>query len=80
MDKKSLISDLRSYRIKEIAIFDYVSSVVGIILVCFYWFNTSLTKGVFCGALLAFPLGIAIHYIFNVKTTLNYKLGLSDKP
>ena len=76
----TLITDLRSYRVKEIAIFDYASAVLGIFLLCFYWFETSLSKGIFCGAVLAFPIGILVHYVFGVKTTLNYKLGLSDKP
>ena len=30
--------------------------------------------------LMFFILTVFVHYIFGINTTLNYKLGLSDKP
>jgi hypothetical protein len=79
------MSNLRSYRIFGIALFDLISSIIGLIIILLvarkYHFS-SLQKKPFivAGILLAIPLGIVFHIIFGINTTLNYKLGLSYKP
>ena len=70
-----LIKKLRSPRIFGIAIFDLLQAII-ITAYLFekYGYDYRL------GALLSIPIGIIIHYVFNIKTTLNYYLGLSEKP
>ena len=69
------IKELRSWRINGIALFDVISSIIGMIIAADY-IGISKTNA----ALLAIPIGVLVHYIFGINTTLNYKLGLSDKP
>ena len=69
------IKTLRSWRISGIALFDVIASIIGMIIIADYLNITKTTA-----ALSAIPIGIVVHYVFNTNTTLNYKLGLSDKP
>lgn len=80
-----MITELRSYRIGGIALFDVITSIIGTIAIMLvarrFHGNTQPVKNyVLAGLILAIPLGIFIHVIFGTKTTLNYRLGLSDKP
>jgi hypothetical protein len=71
----SLIKKLREPRIIGIALFDLLLAII-------------ITAYIFCklgydyklGIILSVPIGIIIHYIFNIKTTLNYYLSISEKP
>ncbi len=76
------IKKLRSYRIYNIAMFDVVFGILGMILIMllFKEKGKSPTNYVIAGVLLTIPIGIFIHVLFRVNTELNYKLGLSDKP
>lgn len=69
------IKELRSWRIGGLAIFDIVAAIIGMIMISSY-IGISKEKA----ALLAIPIGILVHYIFGIDTTLNYKLGISNKP
>jgi hypothetical protein len=70
-----LIKKLREPRIIGIAIFDLLLAII-ITAYIFYklGFNYKL------GAILSVPIGIIIHYLFGIDTTLNYYLGISKKP
>jgi hypothetical protein len=70
------ITQLRKYKIHNIALFDLVGSVIGMEII-FRYFQIGPN---YTGSLLAVPIGIVSHKLFNVNTELNYKLGLSDKP
>lgn len=70
------LEELRSYRIQEIAIFDVIIAILAIEIIL-YLMQVHATG---LSILLVFPLGIITHYILGIDTTLNYKLGLSDKP
>jgi len=70
-----LINDLRKPRIAGIALFDLILAIVGTALI-FEYFGYTKTQG----ALFAIPIGIVTHYILGIDTTLNYYLGISDKP
>jgi ABC-type Fe3+-siderophore transport system permease subunit len=79
------IKQLRSHKIFGLAIFDIITSIIGmvIIFILFWkWHFSKLKVGNFilAGILLALPFGIIIHIIFGINTSLNYKLGLSNKP
>lgn len=79
------INSLRSHRIFGIAIFDLVSSMLGLIIIFLiakhYHFQTlDSWRFIIAGILLAIPLGIIFHIIFGTNTQLNYILGLSGPP
>ena len=76
---------IRSYKIFGLSAIDLVLSLIGMIIVFFiahkvFFNNLDLWKFILAAVLLTIPLGILFHAVFGVNTTLNYKLGLSNKP
>mgnify|MGYP001574255963 CR=1 FL=1 len=71
----SLLHTLRTPRVFDIALFDLILSIIGVEIL-FSYFGYAKYTGVF----LTLPIAILFHYIFNINTELNYKLGISDKP
>lgn len=71
------IKELRRYKIGGLAIFDLVFAIVGMVLLA-GWLGYKEYR--VQAALLAIPVGIVVHKLLGVKTALNYKLGLSEKP
>lgn len=74
---------LRSFRIFGIALFDLVLSMVVMILIFLYMAPSpplNQINFIVAAILLTIPLGIVVHVLFGINTTLNYYLGLSDKP
>lgn len=71
----SIIKSLRSYRVYEIALFDVIIAIIGMVILANY-----LNINVLYAALSAIPIGIIVHQILGINTELNYKLGLSSKP
>jgi ABC-type uncharacterized transport system permease subunit len=79
------IVSLRRHRVFGIAIFDLVSSFIGVITIfLLVWRlrfqNISPWNFVIAGILLTIPIGIFFHIIFGVDTRLNSLLGLSNPP
>lgn len=79
------IKQLRSYRIFGIAMFDLIVAMLGLITLFLiawkvHFQNLDWWKFALAGVLLAIPVGIFFHILFGTNTTLNYKLGLSNKP
>jgi len=77
--------EIRKYRFFGIAIFDLVSSFIGVILIFLllwrvYFKNLNPLNFVIAAIILTIPIGIFSHVIFGVNTTLNNRLGLSDPP
>jgi hypothetical protein len=80
----SSLSSLRSYKIFGISIFDLISAMIGLIIIFliakhYHFPNLTSTPFILAGILLAIPVGITFHIIFGTNTSLNYKLGLSNK-
>lgn len=72
----SIVTNLRSYRVAGIAVFDVVASVY----MC-GWLNERYGNGSFKeGAMAAIPIGIVSHWLLGIDTTLNHYLGLSQLP
>ena len=76
---------VRSYKIFGLSAFDLIASLIGMIIIFFiaykiYFHNLDLWKFILAAVILTIPVGILFHVIFGVNTTLNYKLGLSNKP
>lgn len=72
------IHDIRFF---NFAVIDIIGTIIAILIIYHYRFYLNLKKY----SLLVFVLGaliltIGIHYILKVDTTLNYILGLSNKP
>lgn len=79
------LASIRKHRIYDIALFDLISATilsVAIMLIIhrLYFNNMNNTYFILFGIIITIPVGIVIHKIFKINTTLNYKLGLSDKP
>ena len=79
------IKKLRSHRIFGIALFDLILALIGTIIIFLIakwkWFpHLKAINFVIAAVLLTIPLGIFFHVIIGRDTTLNYKLGLSNKP
>lgn len=79
------LKKLRSYRIYNIAVFDIVASIIGLMIIFVvsqrkYWPKLNTKTFITAAILSAIPLGIIVHIIFGVDTQLNYTLGLSNKP
>ena len=77
--------EIRKYRISGIALFDLILAFLGtiiIFLIVWKWKFPELNswKFVIAAILLAIPIGIFFHVIFGINTTLNNRLGLSNKP
>jgi len=77
--------EIRKYRIFGIAIFDLVTAIVGTIIIFlllwkWHFSHKSPWPFVIAGTVLAIPIGIVVHIIFGINTTLNERLGLSDAP
>lgn len=79
------IETLRKYRVWGIAVFDLVTALLGMTIIFYFawkWHFRSLSKWPFLAAalLLTLPVGIFVHVIFGVNTTLNSYLRLSFQP
>ena len=79
------IQSLRSYRIFNIALFDLVGAILGMILIFiltwyFHFKDLSIYKFVLSAILCTIPISIFFHVIFGINTQLNYNLGLSYEP
>ena len=81
----SVITKLRSHRLFDIALFDVIGSILGIMIIIaiaqnhfrgsYHW-KESLIAGLIC----ALPLGIFFHAITGTNSMLNYILNLSEMP
>ena len=81
----STINNLRKYKILGIAVFDLTVSIIGMVLLFLlvknmYFKKLDAWKFITAALILTIPFGIIIHIFFGVNTSLNYKLGLSNKP
>jgi hypothetical protein len=77
------MTSLRSFRIFGIALFDLVLSMVIMTLIFLYIAPSpplSRINFIIAAIILTIPLGIVVHVLFGINTTLNYYLGLSNKP
>jgi len=79
------IKTLRSFRIFGIALFDLGVSMIIMVLVflliqSLLYPKLNKINFIVAAILLTVPIGIVVHLLFNVNTTLNYYLGLSNIP
>lgn len=79
------IEEIRKNKIFGLAIFDLVLGMLGLVMVFIltrqlFFPKLPIQNFIFAAILLTIPLGIVSHVIFGIDTTLNYRLGLSNKP
>jgi glycopeptide antibiotics resistance protein len=79
------MDNIRDYRIFGVAIFDLVLASIGVVLLMLIFRQTFRPKSpalpyILAGLVVVIPIGIFVHAAFDVKTHLNWKLGLSAKP
>lgn len=76
---------IRKYRVFNIAIFDLVSSLIGMIIIFLiaknkYFKELKIENFILAAIFVTIPIGITFHILFGVNTQLNHNLGLSKKP
>ena len=77
--------EIIKYKLFSLSIFDIVSAVIGMILLFLviwklYFNQLNIWNFIIAAIILTIPVGIVFHIIFGINSTLNYKLGLSNKP
>lgn len=77
----SFITYIRSYRLFDIALFDLITAIIGLYLVIKWTFpNRQSSFHWSWTAVLLLPVSIISHLVFKTPTTLNFYLGLSERP
>ncbi len=69
------ITELRSYRIARMAIFDWVATIVAAVLVA--WWSGYNWLAVLIVLLIA---SVVLHIAFGVRTWTNYYIGVDSRP
>ena len=72
---KSVIDELRSYRVAKIALFDLLLSFI-----ILAYISTLFGYSYWLGIIMTLPISIIAHLLFGIDTQLNYYLGLSKEP
>ena len=73
----NIINELRKFRILNIAIFDVVATLLSAYIIHHYF---HLKNHIGYTFIFAMVLAIVVHWLFEIPTTLNYWIGLGDKP
>jgi hypothetical protein len=74
------IAELRQYRIAGMAIFDWVTSLLGGILIGYFILENHSVALWTMWLIVWILIGIVIHLLVGVDTMLGYYLGLNKKP
>jgi hypothetical protein len=69
------IATLREPRIGGFVIFDHLLTILSV-----YGISNLFNVDLYIVAIVLIILSIALHYIFNINTTTNHYLGLSQAP
>lgn len=78
-DNCTLIDRLRGPKIFNMAVFDWVATIIGACIICYFYYGSiSLPNTLFILVLLIL-VAIIVHYIFKIPTMLNAYLGLNSK-
>ncbi len=80
-----ILQELRRPRVCGLVVFDTLLALIGLVVILTIAWKVHFRKlpymnFVIVSFLILFPLAIFSHILVGVNTTLNYNLGLSDKP
>ena len=77
----SLIEKLRKPKIFDMAMFDWIMTILFTIFISYKYNNDKYDNIIFFKIFfIVILLAVSIHYIFNIDTKFNYYLGLNDQP
>ena len=77
----SLIEKLRKPKIFDMALFDWVASILLTLYISYKYNDDKYDNIIFIKSLIIMIIfAVSIHYIFNIDTKFNYYLGLSNDP
>jgi fatty acid desaturase len=76
----SAVDKLRSYRIRELSIFDVVTALFGGWLIGYFLLDLSSPIMWLLWIILWYIIGILVHVMFKVPTHLGFYLGINEKP
>lgn len=72
---------IRSFRVFDIAVFDFVMAFIGIYFLFKWWFpQHPKSFHLSWTVLLVLPVSVLTHLLFSTHTMYNYYLGLSPPP
>lgn len=79
------VEKLRKHKFFGLAIFDLVTSFIGVIILFLIAWKTyfqylNIWKFIMAAIIVTIPISITFHILFGLNTQLNYTLGLSNKP
>ena len=80
-----ILQELRRPRVCGLVVFDTLLALIGLVVILTIAWKVHFRKlpymnFVIVSFFILFPLAIFSHILVGVNTTLNYNLGLSDKP
>lgn len=78
--KCPIMTILRQPKMLDMALFDWVASLLGAFLVGKYVFRMSGTLQWGTFIILWILLGVVVHYVLGIDTMFGYYLGLNGKP
>jgi hypothetical protein len=77
----SLIEKLRKPKIFDMALFDWVMTILLTLYISYKINNNKYDNVIFIKSLIIMIIfAVSIHYIFDIDTKFNYYLGLNDNP
>ena len=77
----SLIEKLIKPKIYDMALFDWIMTILFALYVSYKYNNDKYDNVIFIKSIfIMIILAITAHYIFNIDTKFNYYLGLSNNP
>lgn len=80
-----MLKEIRSHKIFGLAIFDLVTSFVGVIIIFIvswklHFPDLDWWRFLIAALIITMPLSVGFHILFGVNTRFNYILGLSYDP
>ncbi len=77
----SLIEELRKPKILDMAIFDWIMSILLTLYISYKYNNDKYDNIIFIKSLIIMVvIAVSTHYIFGIDTKFNYYLGISNNP
>lgn len=77
----SLIEKLRKPKIYDMAIFDWIMSIIITLYISYKYNNNKYDNIIFIKSIFIMIItAVMTHYVFNIDTKFNYYLGISNNP
>ena len=80
METCSVLDRLRKPKLWDMSIFDWVTSILGAILIGYFFLGLRTLTAYIIWIIIWTIIGIIIHYILGINTMLGYYLGINPMP